>query len=99
MEFEERLKRANERLKASKVGVQIQQRGGRLALQATFPPKPGSDKTRPYQQQLALGVHAHPIGLQQAEKDARLVGAQLDTDKFDWNDYLKGSNPESIGDW
>ncbi|MEH1778909.1 MAG: hypothetical protein V7K67_32245 [Nostoc sp.] len=54
----------NERLKAGKIGVKVEARGDRLSLRATLPLKPGSDKTKPYQQYLALGIYANPTGLQ-----------------------------------
>ncbi|MGF1499307.1 MAG: hypothetical protein ACFB8W_21145 [Elainellaceae cyanobacterium] len=44
----------NQRLKAAKLGIRVAQRGDRLSLRATFPPRPDSPKTKPYQQYLAL---------------------------------------------
>lgn len=96
----ERLNQANGRLKAANVGVTIEQIGRRLYLQATLPPKPNSDKEAPYQQRIALGIHANPTGISLAEKEARKVGALLDCKEFSWEPYLKEvSNPLTVGEW
>jgi hypothetical protein len=49
-----RIAQANGRLKASKVGVAIEQIGDRLALRATLPPKPSSDRSVAYQQRVVM---------------------------------------------
>ncbi|WOB42990.1 site-specific integrase [Thermoleptolyngbya oregonensis NK1-22] len=97
--FETRLAQANGRLKAGRVGVAIEQRGGRLLLRGTFPPRPGSEKTQPYQQRLALGYHANPAGLKLAELEAKKVGAALDAGEFTWEFYQSQVKPLSVGDW
>jgi len=97
----ERLNQANGRLKASRVGVKIEQVGNRLYLRATLPPKPNSNKAGPYQQRISLGVHANPNGVKLAEAEARKVGALLDCKEFSWNPYLS-SQPEkgkTVADW
>jgi hypothetical protein len=83
-----RIAQSNGRLKAGKVGVSIERRGGALWLRGTFPPKPGSLQTQPYRQKLSLGVKANPAGVQHAEKQARLMGAQLNLQQFNWADWL-----------
>uniref|UniRef100_A0A832H5D9 Uncharacterized protein n=1 Tax=Oscillatoriales cyanobacterium SpSt-402 TaxID=2282168 RepID=A0A832H5D9_9CYAN len=75
MDVDERVALANGRLKAARVGVTIERRGGTLWLRGTFPPKPGSNRIKPYRQKFALGVKANPAGVQHAEKQARLMGA------------------------
>ncbi|MBN3886176.1 MAG: hypothetical protein V7K64_17945 [Nostoc sp.] len=60
----------NDRLKAAKIGVKVEARGDRLSLRPTLPPKPESNKTKPYQQYLASGIYANPAGLQRAEAEA-----------------------------
>ena len=85
--IEGKISQANGRLKSAKVGVTIEQRGSMLVLRATLPPKPESSKSKPYQQRLALGIHANPAGLRQAEKEARKVGALLDCGEFNWAEY------------
>jgi len=84
MSFEARLAQANGRLKAGKVGVTIEVRGGRLCLRAIFPPRPSSLKPTAYQQRLTLNYHANPAGLKLAEQKAREVGLQLESGSFDW---------------
>ncbi len=96
-----KINQANGRLRAAKVGVTIQAIGDRLYLQATLPPKPNSNKTRPYQQQITLGIRNNPAGVSLAEKEARKVGALVDCKEFSWEPYLRewGKSPQSIGDW
>jgi len=92
-EFKARLDQTNDRLKAGKIGVRIQQIGDRLVLRATLPPKVGSDRTVPYQQRIFLGVFANPAGVQFAEAEAKKVGANLAQGRFVWEPYLKASEP------
>lgn len=82
----------NSRLKAGKIGCSVRQRGDRLSLRATLPPKPGSDKLVWYQQDISLGIYANPAGLAHAETEAKLLGARLATKKFNW-DYYKCEQP------
>ncbi|MCC5636372.1 integrase [Nostoc sp. CHAB 5844] len=92
----------NERLKLAKIGVTVQQRGDKLSLRATLPPRPGSNKVREHQQHIALGIYANPAGLQRAEAEAKIVGGLLARGEFDWNRYLIHLIPEQelgIGDW
>ncbi|WP_292808916.1 integrase [Nostoc sp. JL23] len=89
----------NDRLKAAKIGVKVEARGDRLSLRATLPPKPGSNKTKPYQQYLALGIYANPAGLQRALAEAQIVGGLLARGEFDWNRYLIDEQELGIGDW
>ncbi|MHC5779203.1 site-specific integrase [Nostoc sp.] len=89
----------NERLKAGKLGVKVEARGDRLSLRATLPPKPGSNKTKPYQQYLALGIYANPAGLQRAEAEAKIVGGLLARGEFDWSRYLVVDQELGVGDW
>ncbi|MBD0269227.1 MAG: integrase, partial [Cyanobacteria bacterium Co-bin8] len=100
--IDERIAQANKRLKAARVGVSIERRGGTLWLRGTLPPKPGSGKTEPFRQKHALGVKASPAGLQHAEGQARLMGAELQLGKFDWSNWLE-TQPQvetgTVGDW
>ena len=86
----------NARLKAGRVGVQVLQVGNRLRLQATLPPKPGSGRDRPYQQQIALGIYANPDGLEEAETRARELGVLLARNSFSWIGSGLGG---TCGDW
>jgi len=83
----------NARLKQAKLGVRLYQRGDRLSLRATLPPRPGSLKTKPHQQFLALDVYANPAGFKRAEAEAHRVGTLLAIGKFDWADYAA---PEAL---
>lgn len=95
-----KIAQANGRLKAAKVGIAIQRQGDRLYLRGTFPPKPDSDKKSAYQQRLALGIHANPLGIKTAEAEARKVGALLDCKEFSWLPYLSDrAISQSCGDW
>ncbi len=89
----------NERLKAGKIGVKVEARGDRLSLRATLPPKPGSNKAKPHQQYIALGIYDNPAGLQRAEAEAKIVGGLLARGEFDWGRYLSQEQELGIGDW
>lgn len=78
----------NRRLKAGRVGVTVLQRGEKLSLRATLPPKPGSGKAKPCYQNISLGVYANPAGLNRAETEAKKLGVLLAEEKFDWDLYL-----------
>lgn len=97
MDIDGRINQANGRLKASKVGVSIERRGDRLWLRATLPPKPHSDQIKPYRQKLSLGVRATPAGLQHAEHQARLLGAELNLGKFSWVNWGAADSDSGAG--
>ncbi len=86
----------NERLKDARVRLRLMVRGGRIWVQGTFPPKPGSDRPRPYQQRFTLKLSANPDGFRRAEHEARLIGAELEAREFRWEKYLSPDRlPES----
>jgi integrase len=87
MDISGKLAQVNGRLRDGRVGVTVEQNGGKLRLRATLPPKPGSSKKRPFQQRIATGLPANAVGLKEAEKEARLVGAQLAAGEFSWERY------------
>jgi integrase len=89
------LNAVNNRLTQEKAKCKIVQRGDALWAQATFPPKPGSDRTIPYQQKISMGVPASEDGFERAEREAKLISAELVAGKFDWSKYLK---PELLPD-
>jgi hypothetical protein len=98
------LNRVNTRLKADRVRVTIKQKGNRLYLRGTFPPRPVSNNTKPHQQEIAIGLYVTVEGLHRAEKEARKVGFLLDEQAFDWEPYLRHlpveqASPKTIGDW
>lgn len=84
------LEAVNERLKAGRVGVAVKQVGNRLKLVATLPPKPGSGKDAPHQQQISLGIYANPDGLAEAETRARQLGVMLASGGFSLVQGLTG---------
>lgn len=96
-----KLNQANGRLRAAKAGVTILQRGERLYLQAVLPPRPGSSKSSPCQQQLALGIHANASGVSLAEKEARKLGYLREAKEFSWDLYDRrvAQKSETIADW
>lgn len=86
--------------------VSVERRGSKLWLRGTLPPKSGSDQTKPYRQKLSLGVNATSAGVQHAEKQAKLLSAQLDTNQFDWKEWGQSSEETeqvpklgTVGDW
>ncbi|MFE4108573.1 site-specific integrase [Almyronema epifaneia] len=87
MDISGKLNQVNGRLRSAQVGVTVEQYGQSLRLRATLPPKPGSDRDRPFQQRISLGLPANPAGLKEAEKKARLVGGQLIAGEFQWEKY------------
>lgn len=101
MDFSARLKQANSRLKSGRVGFSIEERGSRLVLRGIFPPKPGSGKSKPYQQRLATGYRASAAGVQAAEKLAKIVSAKLLGGEFDWGELGRSPPPlpHTIGEW
>lgn len=101
LDFDKRLDQTNARLKAGRVGVAIQLIGGHLYLRATLPAKPDSPRAVPYQQRIALSIYANPEGLQQAEAEAKKLGALLACREFSWLPFLKETHtkPASVTEW
>ncbi len=94
--FQERLEEVKARLKASKCKVGISVRGGAIQLQATLPPKPDSDKVKPYQQLISLSIPANLDGLKTAEEEANELGKLLARKQFEWNEKYLGSKIEVV---
>ena len=92
------INQANGRLRAGKIGVTIAAIGNKMYLRAQLPPKPGSDRTRPYQQRIALGVNANASGISYAETEAKSVGSDLAKKGFKWENYLD-NKPDTIATW
>jgi hypothetical protein len=101
MDISGKLAQANGRLVSANVGVRIEQRGDRLLLRATLPPKPGSTGKGMHQQRLSIGVRANPAGLKEAELEARKIGVLLESGAFDWAPYLRTASgtPLTCADW
>lgn len=93
----------NQDLRSANIGVSLVQRGSKLSLQATLPPKPDSIKTKPFQQQISLGLYANTEGLQQARAAALDLSSQLARSQFRWQDWISGqpssSSGATCGDW
>lgn len=87
----------NTRLKAAKMGVAVVERGDRLSLRATLPPRPGSEKTKPVQQYIALGIYANPAGLKVAEDKAKELSVDITRWKgsgiFSWEKWQEFEKP------
>jgi integrase len=92
--------KANERLKAAKIGVAIELRNNRLSLRATLPPKPG-EAGEPRQRRIALGIYPNVEGIKYAESEAQIVGGLLAQNRFDWARYIEEPSqpPETISYW
>ncbi len=88
-DFEPKLSQLNAKLKAERAGVRVEARGQKLSLVATLPPKPGSDKLKPRQQRIALGLYANAAGLRRAERLARLLSIQLAEGAFSWAEWAE----------
>jgi hypothetical protein len=86
--LDQAIAKLNDRLKAARLGLQVERRGDRLALRGTLPPRPGSDRTKPHQQRIPLGLAATKAGLKQIEQDAKVIAARLIERTFNWADYL-----------
>lgn len=86
--LDQRIHQVNQRLKAARLGLQIERRGEKLSLRGTLPPRPGSHRLRPHQQRISLNIPATAAGLKQAEQDVKVIAAQLIQKTFDWRDYL-----------
>lgn len=85
--IDDRLKQVNQRLKAARLGLQIERRGDRLNLRGTLPPRPNDLKMKPYQQRISLGLPATTTGLKQAEQVVKVIAGQLIQKTFDWRNY------------
>ncbi len=94
--FQEKLEEVKARLKASKCKVGVSVRGGAIQLQATLPPKPDSDKAKPYQQLISLSIPANLDGLKTAEEEANELGRLLARKQFEWNEKYLGSKVKEI---
>ena len=91
-----KISQVNQRLKAARLGLQIECRSDRLNLRGTLPPRPGSHHLRPVQQRLSLGLPATPAGLKAAEQEAKIIAAQLIQNVFDWRPYQTYGNGKRL---
>lgn len=84
-----KISQANGRLKAGRLKVSIVDKNDWLYLRGTFPPKPQSGKSAPYQQWLPTKLPTNPAGLKEAERMAREIGLKLITGSFEWPESEK----------
>lgn len=107
MDSDKALGSANVRLKPLKIS--ILQRGDRLSLQATLPPKPklSSDSSlagdKWHQQKISLGLRANLEGIRFAEAKAREISGLILAGAFDWEPYYSSpiqemSKPKTWGE-
>lgn len=94
--LDSRLNTVNQRLRLAQMGVVIERRGHKLSLRGTFPPRPESDRLKPYQQRLSLNLPATLEGLKQAEQQAKIIAGQLLQNTFSWQDYLPITNGKRL---
>lgn len=101
--IDKKLKEVNQRLKQANTGVTLIQKGNSLYARGTFPPKPGSAKTEPHQQEIALKVRAHLAGLTEAEARAKKIGTEMVLKEFNWANYstrpLSTAETKTVADW
>jgi integrase len=73
------------------VRVEVRSRGVDewLYLRGTFPPRPGSDRTQPYQQRIALRMRNTPDARRKAEAIAKKVSGQINLGEFRWQDWIE----------
>jgi integrase len=89
----------NRRLSSAHAGIVVVQRGSKLSLRGTFPPRPGSKQRKPYQQYVALGLYASHAGLKAAEGKALEFAGLLSQGKFEWAALDIGGASDTCGDW
>ena len=71
-------------------------RGSMIWIQGTFPPKPGIDRPKNYQQKISTGIPGTEDGFRSAEKEAKLIAGEMASKTFDWRKYMKSERlPEN----
>ena len=92
--MQDAINQANERLRANRYRVRIEQRRQRLYLRATLPsPEAGQP---PRQQRVALGIEAQPGRIHEAEAQAARLHFEVVTGSFEWGRWREAPNPESV---
>ena len=88
---------ANNQLKIANTGISIYKptNSNRLSIRGTLPPKPGSNKQKPFQQAIPLGIYCNAAGIKKAKLEAQKLGTAIALGEFDWSNY--SSNNENIG--
>jgi hypothetical protein len=88
----------NQKLAALNSKIKVVQRGSKLSLRGTLPPRPGSKQRKPYQQYVALGVDCNPAGLEYAEGKALEVIGLLSQKRFSWDGLQENDQSELCGE-
>jgi hypothetical protein len=83
-------------LKSSKCKVGVKVIGGTIQLVATLPPKPDSQKNKPHQQFISLGIPANLEGLKTAQEESFELGKLIARKTFEWNEKYLGKKNELI---
>lgn len=79
---------ANKALGKSRVKLEVHGKGDWLSLRGTFPPKPGSNKTIPYQQRISLDIRViDKSSIETAKTIAKRVDIDLNEGLFDWRKF------------
>lgn len=99
--LDQKLVLINKSFKAAKLGVAIRRRCNRYTVRATLPPRPGSGKTKSYQQDLSTGFRVHPAGLKAAEKLAKKIAGEIAGKTFSWSNYgvFPVCTQRTVGEW
>jgi integrase len=87
LDFEQKLESINLRFKSTGLGMQIEQRGGKLVLRGTLPPKPNRPRLHAHQQRISLTLPANLESLTLAAQQAKLIAAQIAQGSFNWQGY------------
>ncbi len=87
LSFEQKLASINHSFKSTGLGMQIEQRGGKLVLRGTLPPKPNRSRLQAHQQRISLTLPANLEALTLAAQQAKLIAAQIAQGSFNWQGY------------
>lgn len=102
------IKDANRRLGQCRIKLELRGKGDWIYLRGTLPPRPKSDKIKPYQQRVPIGIRATD---REAVKEAIEIAKQIDLDLnrglFDWRKFdgfevdteEAASQPQTVSDW
>lgn len=94
--LDQQIQAVNQRMKLAQMGLTIERRGKSLCLRGILPPRPHSTHDRPHQQRLSLNLPATTAGLKQAERQMKIIAAELLQESFDWNKYLRHESHDRL---
>lgn len=97
----ERISQANRKLQGRRVSLKV--KNGKLWVQGTLPPRPGSSKTRWHQQSISTRQPLTKVGLKCAIDIAKRIDAQLVGERFNWSEWAnlrqKDKQDYTAKDW